>query len=78
MMYTQFYKLTILYNFMLLINLNAIYLQHGSSQELMPSEILCKSCRKNVSQQQNKDGPLLIDIFTFIKTTDHPSSLKGF
>lgn len=62
---------------MLLINLNAFYIQNDNSQGLMPTEILFKPCRKNVSQQQNKDAPILIDIFTFATPTYHYTNLKG-
>lgn len=78
MLYKQIYKLTAFYNLMLLINLSAIHAEEDSFKNLMVTEIHYKSCRKNLSQHQNKENSLLIDIFTFNKMTYvHVSSKRA-
>lgn len=62
---------------MLFINLNATHLEENNAKSLMLTEVLYKSCRKNLAQYQNKKDQLLIDIFTFSKPACGSVSSKG-
>lgn len=78
MLYKQIYKLTALYNLMLFINLSTLHAEVDiNSSNLMVSEVLYKSCRKNLSQHQNKDNEILIDIFIFYKRTHDFTNTKS-
>lgn len=62
MLYAENYKITILYNFMLFINLIAIYSETDNRKNLLVTDVLSKSCRKNLSQEQNKKDQVSIEI----------------